>query len=57
MKFSIEDFFSKRDKTHRKLWILPYLLKKSLKENFIFCPVIKKQSFAIITCRKTVIVI
>ena len=36
IKFSIKDFFSKCDQIHRKLQILPYLLKKSLTENFIF---------------------
>ena len=37
MKFSIEDFFSKCDQIRRNLWIWSHLLKKSLKENFIFC--------------------
>ena len=37
MKFSIKDFFSKRDQTHRELRIWSHLLKKSLKKNFIFC--------------------
>ena len=39
MKFSIKDFFSKCDQTHRKLRIWLQLLKKSLMENFIFCAV------------------
>ena len=39
MKFSIEDFFSKCDQIRRNLWIWSHLLKKSLKENFIFCTV------------------
>ena len=39
MKFSIKDFFSKHDQICRKLRIWSYLLKKSLKENFIFCAV------------------
>ena len=39
MKFSIKDFFSKYDQVRRKLRILPYLQKKSLMENFIFCAV------------------
>ena len=37
MKFSIKDFFNKRDQTRRKLWIWSHLLQKSLIENFIFC--------------------
>ena len=36
MKFSFKDFFSKFDQIHRKLRIWSHLLKKSLKENFIF---------------------
>ena len=39
MKFSIKDFFSKRDQICRKLRIWSHLLKKSLMENFIFCAV------------------
>ena len=39
LKVSIKDFFSKCDQTHRKLRTWSYLLKKSLMENFIFCPV------------------
>ena len=34
MKFSIKDFFSKRDQIRSKM---KRLLKKSLMENFIFC--------------------
>ena len=34
MKFSIKDFFSKRDQMRRKLW-------KSLTEDFIFCAVVE----------------
>ena len=41
IKFSIKDFFSKCDQIHRKLQILPHLLKKSLTENFIFFAVWK----------------
>ena len=37
MKFSIKDFFSKRDLIRSFLQIWSYLLKKSLMENFIFC--------------------
>ena len=32
MKFSIKDFFGKRDQT----WVWSHLMKKSLMENFIF---------------------
>ena len=39
MKFSIKNFFSKRDQIGRKLRIWSHLLKKSLMENFIFCVV------------------
>ena len=39
MKFPIKDFFSKYDQIRSFLRIWSYLLKKSLKENFIFCPV------------------
>ena len=39
MKFSIEDFFSKRDQIRRKLQIWSHLLKKYLMENLIFCAV------------------
>ena len=40
MKFSIKDFSSKCDQIRSFLRIWSYLLKKSLMENFIFCPVI-----------------
>ena len=43
MKFSIKDFFSKCDqicRNLRNLQIWSHLLKKSLIENFIFCPAI-----------------
>ena len=36
MKFSIKDFFSKCDQIGSFLRIWSHLLKKSLKENFIF---------------------
>ena len=39
MKFSIKDFFSKHDQIRSFLRIWSHLLKKSLKENFIFCAV------------------
>ena len=40
MKFSIKDFFSKRDQICSFLRIWPHLLEKSLTENFIVCVVI-----------------
>ena len=39
MNFSIKDFFSIYDQIRRKLANSSHLLKKSLKENFIFCTV------------------
>ena len=39
MKFFIKDFFSECDQIRNFLRIWPYLLKKSLIENFIFCAV------------------
>ena len=39
--FSIKDFLSKCDQICRFLRIWPYLLKKSLMENVIFCGVSK----------------
>ena len=39
-KFSIKDFFSKYDKSCRKLRIWSHLQKKSLMEIFIYCIVI-----------------
>ena len=39
MKFSIKDFFSKRDQIRSFLRIWSHSLKKSLMENFIFCAV------------------
>ena len=39
MKFSIKDLFCKCDQIRSFLWIWSHLLKKSLKENFIFCAV------------------
>ena len=41
MKFSIKDFFSKRDQIRILLRISPHLLKKSLMENFNFCAVLR----------------
>ena len=42
MEFSIKDFFSKYDQIRRFLRIWSHLLKKSLRENFIFCAVINR---------------
>ena len=39
MKFSIKDFFSKCDQIRSFLKIWSHFLKKSLRENFIFCTV------------------
>ena len=39
MKFSIKDAFSKCNQVRSFVWIWSHLLKKSLMENFIFCPV------------------
>ena len=39
MKFSINDFFSKCDQSHRNLRVWSNFLKKSLMESFIFCAV------------------
>ena len=36
MKFSIKDFFGKRDQIRSFLQIWSHLLKKSLMENFVF---------------------
>ena len=41
-KFSIKDFFSKFDPIRRNLRIWSHLLKKSLKENFLFCAVLSR---------------
>ena len=42
MNFSIRDFFSKCDQIRWKLRIWSHLLKKSLMENLISCPVSKE---------------
>ena len=39
MKFSIKDFFGKRDQIRIFLRIWSHLMKKSLMENFILCAV------------------
>ena len=38
--FHFKDFFSKCDHIRRNLRILSHLLKKSLRESFIFCAVL-----------------
>ena len=43
MKFYITDFFSKCDQIRKKLQIWSHLLKKSIMENVIFCPVTEIQ--------------
>ena len=48
MKFSIKDFFSKRDQSRRKLRIWSHFLKKLLIENFIFCAVLAIVGLALI---------
>ena len=45
MKFSIKDLFSKCDQIRRKLRIWSHLLKKSIKENFIFHAVSQSRIF------------
>ena len=40
MKFSIKDFFGKRDQIRSFLQIWSHLLKNYLMENFIFCAVL-----------------
>ena len=40
MKFSIKDFFGKRDQIRIFLRIWSHLMKKSLMESFIFCTVL-----------------
>ena len=45
MKFSIKVFFSKCDQIRSFLRIWSHLLKKSLKENFIFCAVVLENKF------------
>ena len=40
MESSIKDFFSKCDQIRRKLQICSHLLKKFLRQNFIFCAAI-----------------
>ena len=39
MKFSIKDFFSKREQIRSFLRIWSHLLKKFLMKNFVFCEV------------------
>ena len=47
MKFSVKDFFSKRDQIRSSLRIWSHLLKKSLMENFIFCAVISNYIYIV----------
>ena len=57
MKFSIKNFFSKRDQIRRKLRILSHLLKKSLMENFIFHAVVSAQVYILLpACLRLAIV-
>ena len=49
-KFSIKNFFSKRDEIHRRLRIWWHLLKKSLMENFIFCAVTAVGPISCVLC-------
>ena len=51
MNFSIKDFFSKCEQIRMKLRILSHLMKKSLKENFIFCA-LNKRSFEYVIMNK-----
>ena len=46
MKFSIKDFFSKSDQTHSVMHIWTHFLKKSLKENSIFCAVLVNKFYS-----------
>ena len=50
MKFSIKNFFSKRDEIRRRLRIWWHLLKKSLMENFIFCAVTAVGPISCVLC-------
>ena len=50
MKFSIKNFFSKRDQIRRRLRIWWHLLKKSLMENFIFCAVAAVGPISCVLC-------
>ena len=45
LKFSIKDFFSKCYQIRSFMRIWSYLLKKSLRENFIFCAVLVQLVF------------
>ena len=52
MKFSIKDFFIKCDQIPSYLRIWSHLLKKSLMENFIFCPVLLEKYSTNQYCRR-----
>ena len=51
-KFSIKDFFSKRDQTRRKLRIWSHLLKKSLVKNFLFVQFGNMEMMALVFCKR-----
>ena len=48
MKFSVKDFFSKREQIDSFLWICSHLLEEPLMENFILCAVQGIQVVALI---------
>ena len=50
MKFSVKDFFSKRDQISRFLRICSHLMKKSLMENFIFYAVNVMKNLEFVKC-------
>ena len=56
LKFSINDFFSKRDQICRKLRIWSHLQKKLLIENFICCAVIVKITLKILEGTRTFLI-
>ena len=51
MKFSITDFFSKRDQIRSSLQIWSHFLEKPLMENFIFCAVLQQRTLAFWCCQ------
>ena len=54
IKFSIKDFFSECDQIRSFLRIWSHLLKKSLRENFIFCEVYLENKRSNIPCHISV---
>ena len=50
MKFSMNNFFSKRDQIRSFLRICSHLLNKSLMENFIFCAEVVLEILIAIIC-------